>query len=294
VSPDIHHQGEQMDGPTVLRRKLGAELAAFRASRGMRAADVATEMGWSASKVSRIESGSVPLQDRDAGRLLALYGVDDPVKVKEFINLVRRSRQQGWWHAYGDALPDWLRTFIGLEDDASKIVTFQNELIPGLLQTEEYARQVIRTMNPSETQGEIEARVALRMERQRILERRVPPEFHAIIGEAVVRRVVGSPKVMQEQVNHLAGMAHSNSRVLIQVLPFSAGAHAAMGSTFSIFSFRDLPGSIAYSEAATSTVYTDRDAEIARHEDMFLRLQESSMNPGKSVSWLREVAKEYR
>lgn len=283
-----------MDGPTVLRRRLGAELNAFRASRSMRAIDVATALGWSASKVSRIESGSVPLQDVDARKLLALYGVEDPDEVKAFINLVRRSRQQGWWHAYGDALPDWLRTFIGLEDDASKIKTFQNELIPGLLQTEEYARQVIRTMNPSETESEIEARVALRMERQRILDRRVPPEFHAIIGEAVVRRVVGGPVVMQEQVDRLVTLAETRSNISVQLLPFSVGAHAAMGSTFSIFSFGEMSESIAYSEAATSTVYTDRDVEIARHEDMFLRLQESSVDPGKSVSWLREVAEEYR
>ncbi|MFB6888559.1 helix-turn-helix domain-containing protein [Kitasatospora sp. NPDC056327] len=283
-----------MDSPTVLRRRLGGELGKLRAARGMAAKDVAAALGWSASKLSRIESGSVPLQDRDASKLLAYYGVDDPEQVKQFVSLTRQSRQQGWWHAYGDALPDWFRAYIGLETDAAKIETFQCELVPGLLQTEDYARQVIRATNPEESAEDIERRVALRMERQQILDRVQPPRFWAIVGEAVLRRIVGSATIMGDQLDHMAGMAEERPNITIQVLPFSAGAHAAMGSSFSILSFSDIPGRVAYSEVTTSSIYTDRPAEIARHEDTFRRLMASSVQPERSVSWLRDVAEEYR
>lgn len=260
----------------------------------MAAKDVAAALGWSASKLSRIESGSVPLQDRDASKLLAHYGVDDPAQVKQFINLTRQSRQQGWWHAYGDALPEWFRAYIGLEADATKIETFQCELVPGLLQTEDYARAVIRATNPEEPAEDIDRRVALRMERQQILDRSQPPRFWAIIGEAVMKRVVGSPSVMRSQLDHIARMADERPNITIQVLPFSAGAHGAMGSSFSILSFSDIPGRVAYSEVTTSSIYTDRPLEIARHEDTFRRLTASSVQPERSVSWLREAAEEYR
>ncbi len=283
-----------MDSPTVLRRRLGTELSKLRTSRRMAAKDVAATLGWSASKLSRIESGSVPLQDRDAAKLLAHYGVDEPTEIKQFIGLTRQSRQQGWWHAYGDALPDWFRAYIGLEADATKIETFQCELVPGLLQTEDYARQVIRAMNPAEAAADIERRVALRMERQQILDRRQAPRIWAVIGEAVIRRQVGDPSVMRDQLNHMADMAEARPNISIQVLPFSAGAHAAMGSSFSVLSFSDIPGRVAYSEATTSSIYTERQSEIARHEDTFLRLMASSVQPEKSVSWLKEVAEECR
>ncbi|MGW4892468.1 helix-turn-helix domain-containing protein [Kitasatospora sp. NPDC004240] len=278
----------------MLRRRLGGELGKLRTARGMAAKDVAAALGWSASKLSRIESGSVPLQDRDASKLLAHYGVDDPAQVKQFINLTRQSRQQGWWHAYGDALPEWFRAYIGLEADATKIETFQCELVPGLLQTEDYARAVIRATNPEEPAEDIDRRVALRMERQQILDRSQPPRFWAIIGEAVMKRVVGSPSVMRSQLDHIARMADERPNITIQVLPFSAGAHGAMGSSFSILSFSDIPGRVAYSEVTTSSIYTDRPLEIARHEDTFRRLTASSVQPERSVSWLREAAEEYR
>ncbi|MDH6131023.1 transcriptional regulator with XRE-family HTH domain [Kitasatospora sp. MAA4] len=282
-----------MNSPTVLRRRLGGELGKLRASRGMHAKDVAATLGWSASKLSRIESGQVPLQERDAAKLLAHYGVSDPDELKQLLNLTRQSRQQGWWHPYGDALPEWFRAYVGFEADATKIVTFQCELIPGLLQTEKYAWHVIRAMNPTESAEDVERRVALRMERQQILERRDPPQLWAIVGEAVIRRPVGDAATMAVQLNHLATMADERPNITVQVLPFSAGAHAAMGSSFSVLSFTDIPGSVAYSEATTSSIYTERESEVARHDETFLRLMASSVQPERSVSWLREVAEEY-
>ncbi|MFJ5122061.1 helix-turn-helix domain-containing protein [Kitasatospora sp. NPDC088548] len=282
-----------MGSPTVLRRRLGGELGKLRASRELNAKDVAAALGWSASKLSRIESGQVPLQERDAAKLLTHYGVSSPDEVKHFLSLTRQSRQQGWWHAYGDALPEWFRAYVGFESDAAKIATYQCELVPGLLQTEKYARHVIRAMNPTESADGVERRVALRMERQHILDRPDPPQFWAIIGEAVIRRPVGGVPAMSEQLNHLATMADERPNITIQVLPFSAGAHAAMGASFSVLSFSDIPGSVAYTEATTSSIYTERQSEVERHEDAFLHLMASSVQPEKSISWLRKVAKEY-
>ncbi|MFD4904780.1 helix-turn-helix domain-containing protein [Kitasatospora purpeofusca] len=282
-----------MSSPTVLRRRLGSELGKLRVSRDLSAKDVAAALGWSASKLSRIESGLVSLQERDAAKLLAHYGISSPEEVKQFLSLTRQSRQQGWWHAYGDALPDWFRAYVGFESDATKIVTYQCELVPGLLQTETYARHVIRAMNPTESTTEVERRVALRMDRQQILDRPDPPQFWAIIGEAVIRRPVGNGTAMAEQLNHLAAMADERPNITVQILPFSAGAHAAMGSSFSVLSFSDIPGSVAYSEATTSSTYAERPSEVARHQDVFLRLMASSVQPEKSITWLRKVAEEY-
>ncbi|GAA1390221.1 helix-turn-helix transcriptional regulator [Kitasatospora putterlickiae] len=282
-----------MSSPTVLRRRLGGELGKLRAQRDLSAKDVAAALGWSASKLSRIESGLVSLQERDAAKLLSHYGITSPEEVKQFLKLTRQSRQQGWWHAYGDALPDWFRAYVGFESDATKIVTYQCELVPGLLQTESYARHVIRAMNPTESTSEVERRVALRMDRQQILDRRDPPQLWAIIGEAVIRRPVGGGPDMAEQLTHLATMAHERPNITIQVLPFSAGAHAAMGASFSVLSFSDIPGSVAYSEATTSSTYSERPSEVTRHENAFLRLMASSVQPEKSITWLRQVAEEY-
>ncbi|MEU3566455.1 helix-turn-helix transcriptional regulator [Kitasatospora sp. NPDC006786] len=282
-----------MGSPTVLRRRLGGELGNLRASRELNAKDVAAALGWSASKLSRIESGLVPLQERDAAKLLAHYGITSPDEVKHFLGLTRQSRQQGWWHAYGDALPDWFRAYVGFESDAARIATYECELVPGLLQTESYARHVIRSMNPTESAEEVERRVALRMERQLILDRHQPPQLWAIIGEAVIRRPVGGSQTMAEQLHHLAAMADGRPNITIQVLPFSAGAHAAMGASFSVLSFDDIPGSVTYSETTTSSIYSERPQEIARHEDAFHRLMASSVQPEKSIAWLKKVAEEY-
>ncbi|RKT18534.1 helix-turn-helix protein [Streptomyces sp. 1114.5] len=282
-----------MGSPIVLRRRLGGELGKLRASRELNAKDVAAALGWSASKLSRIESGLVPLQERDAARLLAHYGVTSPDEVKHFLSLTRQSRQQGWWHAYGEAVPERFRAYVGFESDATKILTFQCELLPGLLQTEAYARNVMRSMQPTESAGEIERRLALRMERQRILDRQDPPQIWAIIGEAAIRRPVGGNAVMAEQLRHIADLADERPNITVQVLPFSAGAHASMGASFSILFFSDIPGSIVYSETITSKTYVEDQAEIARHEDVFHRLMASSIQPEKAITRLRNVAEEY-
>lgn len=284
-----------MSSPTVLKRRLGAELRKMRRAGQLTALQVAESFGWSESKVSRIESGKSPLSDKDARSLLELYGVTSSEEVQQFVSLVRKSRQEGWWHSYGDALPDWFKAFVGFETDASTIRTYQAELIPGLLQTKDYAFEVIRAMNPEESTEDVQNRASLRFERQEILSRKdpAPPRLWTILNEGVLRRVVGSEMVMAGQLNHLADLVDSHPSVTVQILPFDAGAHASMGYSFSILSFSDVPGSIAYTEALTSATYIDKEQDLVRHEEIFQRLMAASVRPEKSISWLRETAREY-
>jgi transcriptional regulator with XRE-family HTH domain len=282
------------DSPTVLRRRLGGELRKMRRTHSLTAAQVAKSLTWSESKVSRIESGKSPLSDQDARLLLGQYGVEDPEEVRQFISLVRKSRQNGWWHSFGDALPEWFKPYLGFESDAASILAIQNELVPGLLQTEGYARAVIRAMNPELSVDEVEARASARIHRQEILTSENPPRLWAILNEAVVRRVVGSSEVMQEQLLSLADRAETLPNVTVQLLPFDAGAHQSMGYSFLVLSFEDVPGSIVYSEGPTSATYLDKESDLRRHEEIFQRLVAASERPEKSAAMIRTIAEEYK
>jgi transcriptional regulator with XRE-family HTH domain len=277
----------------VLKRRLGAELRNLRQAKNLTAAQVAKSLAWSESKVSRIEGGKSPLSDQDAKLLLNEYGVQDPEDVRQFIALARRSRQNGWWHSFGDALPEWFKPYLGFEADAASIWTYQTELVPGLLQTEGYARAVIRAMFPELSADEVDARASARVQRQEILTSDAPPKVWAVLNEAVVRRVICSASVMQEQLKALADLADSLPNVTVQVLPFDAGAHVSMGYSFSYLSFEDVPGSIAYAEGITSATYLDKPADLSRHEDIFQRLVAASERPEKSVDMIRNIAEEY-
>jgi transcriptional regulator with XRE-family HTH domain len=279
--------------PTVLRRRLGQELRNLREAKKLSAAQVAKTLGWSESKVSRIEGGKSPLSDKDAKLLLNEYGVQDPQEIRQFVDLVRQSRQNGWWHSFGDALPEWFKPYLGFEQDAASILTYQNELVPGLLQTEGYAQAVIRATETDFSADEVEARASARVRRQGILTSEAPPKVWAVLNEAVVRRVVGSPAIMREQLMDLAEKAETLPNVTVQVLPFDAGAHVSMGYSFSYLSFADVPGAIVYAEGITSGTYFDKPTDLRRHEDMFQRLVAASERPEKSVSMIRDIAEEY-
>jgi transcriptional regulator with XRE-family HTH domain len=266
----------------------------MRVAQSLTGAQVAGQFGWSESKVSRIESGKSPLSDKDAKDLLAAYGVADQKEVQQFVGLVRRSRQPGWWHSYGDTLPDWFKAYVGFESDASAIRTYQTELVPGLLQSEEYAREVIRAMNTEDSVEEIERRASLRIQRQEIFDRPVPPKFWTVLNESVLRRLVGSAKVMADQLDHVANLVEAHPTVTVQILPFDAGAHASMGYSFSVMSFEDVPGSIAYAEALTSATYMEKAPDVNRHDEIFQRLMAASTRPDRSIAWLRDTAREYK
>ncbi|MFE4974302.1 helix-turn-helix domain-containing protein [Kitasatospora sp. NPDC056651] len=278
-----------MDSPTVLRRRLGSELRRLRERTGRQAKTVADELGFSATKVSRIESGQTTLKESDVRAMLELYGVSDAVELRQFISLTRRSTQRGWWHDYADTLPDWFQTYVGLEADAARIRGYEVELVPGLLQTADYARAMFRVSPVGLSVPEVERRVGLRIQRQEVFHRPIAPDVEVVLNESAFRRPVGGPEVMLSQVEHLIELAHK-PRITIRILPFSLGSHPAMSSAFHILSFADVPGDIVYVEALTSSLYLEKAEDIAHHELVFEQLTDAAMSPDESRAWMQELA----
>ncbi|MFF7989736.1 helix-turn-helix domain-containing protein [Kitasatospora xanthocidica] len=280
-----------MDSPTVLRRRLGSELRRLRERTGMQAKSAADALGFSATKVSRIESGQTTLKESDVRAMLELYGVSDQAELHQFVSLTRRSTQRGWWHDYGDTLPDWFQTYVGLEADAARIRGYEVELVPGLLQTADYARAMFRVSPAGLSPDEIERRVRLRIQRQEVFHRQDPPDVEVILSESVLRRPVGGPAAMRSQVEHLVALSEKTC-VTIRVLPFGAGAHPSMSAAFHILSFADVPGDIVYVEALTSSLYMEKEEDVAHHELVFERLTAAAMSPEDSRTWMQERADE--
>ncbi|MFF7636523.1 helix-turn-helix domain-containing protein [Kitasatospora sp. NPDC008050] len=280
-----------MDSPTVLRRRLGAELRRLREPAGLQAKEAAEATGFSGTKISRIESGQATLKEVDVRSLLKLYGVTDAADLQKFILLTRQSTQRGWWHDYGDSLPEWFQTYVGMEGDASEICAHETELVPGLLQIPEYARGVFEVWPRRLSEHEIEHRVNLRLQRQEIFNSPNPPQFRAILNEAVLTRPAGGPEAMNRQIQHLISLSERPS-ITIQILPLSADPHPSMGLSFQILSFSDVPGDIVYLEGLTSALYIEKETDIALYRLAFEQLERSATTPEESSLWMRKVAAE--
>ena len=209
-------------------------------------------------------------KDRDIIDLLTLYGVMDEEEREALRALARRANAPGWWHDYSDVLPHWFEAYVGLEEVATQIRAYEVQFVPGLLQTEDYARVVTLLGHDGEPPRDIERRVRLRMARQSVLDREEPPNLWAVIDEAVLRRPAGSPAIMHGQLKHLADLAQ-RPNVTIQIIPFQAGGHAAAGGPFSILRFAepDLPD-VVYLEQLTSALYLDKPDTV----DSYLRVME--------------------
>jgi transcriptional regulator with XRE-family HTH domain len=275
--------------PTVRRRRLALELRRLREAAGMTIEHVAKSLECSDSKISRIETARVRATPRDVRDLLALYGVTG-TRQAGLIQLAREARQTGWWHqAYGD-LP--VRALVGLEDAAASISYYVQQLIPGLLQTEDYARAVLRAIRLDLGPAEVERRVGLRMARQSLLTRDEPPELWAVIDEAVLRRVVGGQEVMRQQLKRLAEAA-ARPNVTLQVLPFTAGEHAGMDGPFTILGFPDpADPDVVYLEHTTSDLYLEDPEATTRYARLFDHLRAESLGPDDSAEFFAMVAEE--
>jgi transcriptional regulator with XRE-family HTH domain len=273
-------------GPTVLRILLGAQLRRLREAKRITLEDAGKRIRASHSKISRLETGRVGFKDRDIADLLTLYGVTDEEERDALRALARQANAPGWWHDYSDVLPTWFEAYVGLEEVAIQIRAYEVQFVPGLLQTEDYARAVALLGHDTATAREIERRVRLRMARQAVLDRPSPPGFWAVIDEAVLRRPAGSPAIMRGQLKHLAEMA-MRPNVTIQVIPFKAGGHSAAGGPFSILRFAepDLPD-VVYLEQLTSALYLDKPEAV----DSYLRVMErvcmEAATPAASVEIL--------
>jgi transcriptional regulator with XRE-family HTH domain len=259
-------------GPTVPRRLLGAQLRRLREERGITLEDAGDVIRASGSKMSRLETGRVGFKDRDIADLLTFYEVTDEQKRGALQELARSASAHGWWHDYSDVLPAWFEAYIGLEEAATSIRSYEIQFVPGLLQTEDYARAVTLLGHDGAPAAEIDQRVELRMARQALLTGPQPTHLWAVLDEAVLRRPAGRPGVMRRQLQHILQVAE-RPNVTIQVIPFAAGAHAAAGGPFSIlrFSERDLPD-VVYLEQLASALYLDKRETVDHYMAVMERL----------------------
>jgi transcriptional regulator with XRE-family HTH domain len=275
--------------PTMLRRQLGAELRRLRERAQRTVADVASQLGWSESKLSRIETAHIGVRRPDLERLLSVYGIDDQVRAR-LLAIAGRSRQRAWWEAYGDALPDAYETLIDFEAEASSIFTYESQVVPGLLQTSEYASAVTQAYILDEPVDFVDQRVQVRMARQAVLTRDPPPHLWAILDEAVLRREIGGPDILRRQTLRLIEMSERPT-ITIQMLPFSAGAHPALNGSFILLEFpngADQP--LAYSEGVTGGVFRNKADHVRRYRLIFEALRDLSLSPEDSLDMIAAVA----
>ncbi len=278
--------------PTIKRRRLAAELRRLRQASKLTIDQVAEALEWSPGKVSKIENARVSVLPRDARRLLDLYGLQDGPERDLMLALSREGRERGWWAQYGEAVPEWFVTYVGLESEAARISAYQSEYVPGLLQTHDYAVAVSRAALMNVPDGEIEKQVAVRMERQARLDGDDAPQLWVVLNEAVIRRVVGSRSIMQEQLVKLVD-ASQQANISLQVLPFSAGAHPAMDSAFRILSFATPTDSdIVYLEHPTCSLYLEKPDEVARYVLSFDHLRAVSLSFEESRRLLSRSAED--
>ncbi len=276
-------------GPTVRRRQLGKELRRLREGAGKTITEAAQWVGIKPPTVSKIENGRQAIRPTNVRLLLQLYGIGAP-EADTLIRLAGEANQRGWWASYGDTVPDWFRNFVGLEADASEINGYDSELVPGQLQTAEYAEAVILAAHPNTTRDELQRLVTFRHERQERLAGSTPPRLHFVLNEAVLRRPVGGAEAFRQQLDHLTEMAHL-PHVDLQVLPFSAGPHVAMGQTFRVVRF---PGDEAgldfvYLENDRGALYLERPADVDRFQTIFTQLTAAALPSGETSKFLARV-----
>jgi transcriptional regulator with XRE-family HTH domain len=279
--------------PTVKRRRLAAELRRLREEADLTIDDVAERLEWSTAKISRIENARVSVMPRDVRFLLRTYGFDESdTGFEVLLTLARESRQRGWWQQYGEAIPDWFQVFVGLEAEAATIWGYDAEFVPGILQTEEYARAVHRAQLVNASSEEIDRLVRVRMERQELLKSDDAPELWLVLNEAVIRRVVGGRDVMRAQLERLVE-ASSLPNVTLQIVPFSAGAHPAMDGTFKLLTFPE-PNDphIVYIEYHTGSLYLEKPQEVERFRAAFNHLRATATSMDASRDNMERAAEE--
>ena len=279
--------------PTVHRMLVGSQLRRLRTDAGITREEAGEAIRASEWKIHRLENGQVSFKERDVVDLLRRYGVTDAGEVASLVVLAREANAPGWWQPYGDLLPQWFRAYVDLESAATLIRTYEGQLIPGLLQTEDYLRAVIGGAHLDESPEEAERRVALRMRRQALLERALAPRVWAVVDEAALRRPVGGPKVMRSQVERLIEVA-GLPNVTLQILPFQAGAHPALVGAFSILRFADqeLPD-VVYIEHLTNALYLDRRDDVNRYLHVMDSVSLRAEPPDRTLDALHQILDTY-
>ena len=283
----------EVRSPTVRRRELGALLRRLRNEKGLTVEQVAEQLLCSPSKMSRMETGHSAPSLRDIRDLCGLYGVTDEAERNRMMWLAREGKRQGWWQPYD--LP--YSTYVGLEAEATSIRTFQPSVVPGLLQTEEYARAVHDAAEPESSITEltpdvVEQRVKARLRRQRLLTEVNPLGFWAVLDEAVLHRVVGGPKTMEIQLGHIVELA-ALQNVTIQIVSYSAGAHPAPGSMFNILTFGTAVADVVYVEGLAGWIYIERPEDVSRYSRVFSRLCDMALDETESIDLVTKIQRRY-
>lgn len=295
-----HHRGvsaqrsqvvdEERMRPAVHRRRLRSELRTARQESGLTQDQVAAAMDWSLSKVIRIEGGAVGISTNDLKALLACYGVTDDAKVRELIVLARRARERSWWSTYSDVANPRLLQYVEFEMAASALRAFQPLVIPGILQTYDYARILMRQFTGFASEEQIDKLIELRMRRQEILDTPDQSQFFFVLDEAVIRRTVGGEAVLRRQLLRLVELA-GKPNVSIELIPFSAGVHPGLEGEFSILEFNDGSDDVLFQENSRSGMVqlTDPDT-VLNYREIFEQLRRLSLGPDGSINYLERIA----
>lgn len=275
--------------PTVRRRELGALLRALRNEKGLTVEQVAERLLCSASKVSRMETGHGIATPRDIRDLCDLYGVTDLAERDRFMTLARESKKQAWWHSYD---LHQFAEYVGLEADAVSIQRYQSSVIPGLLQTLEYARAMHEVVIPPLAPEEIDDWLEVRKKRQRRLTENPELRLRVVLDEAVLHRAVGGHAVMAAQLDHLIEMTN-RPNVTVQVIPYGTGAHPAMDSTFSLLDFAGPVPSVVYVEGLIGRIYLDNQQDLTRYRQVFELLCAAALAPQQTIALIARVGKQH-
>ena len=284
-------------GSTVPRRQLGRYLREIREDAHITVSAAAKELEWSTPRIWRYETGQVSMHPNDVEAMCRVYGASRET-IETMRALARETKAHGWWHSYGEAVKDWFKLYVGLESAATKIRHYEANIVPGLLQTVEYMTEVIATDNPQMSETERQAKVDVRLRRQRLLARAVPraPFLDVILGEPALRRPLRDPAAMARQLDSLV-VASQRHNISIRVLPLSVGLHRwAAAGTFTMLDFptdvREQEPTTIYMDGPCGAVYLDKPHEIQTYEDAWRSLGERTLDADESRELITEIAKE--
>ncbi|WP_246096748.1 helix-turn-helix domain-containing protein [Streptomyces botrytidirepellens] len=280
--------------PTVRRRRLGSELKRLREEAGVKMEAAAEEIGGDKSKISRQENGRQRVTKLEIQALLDLYGVQDQRLRTALTTLAREGRRKGWWAQYSVILPDGFQERLAIESDAARIHVFQPLLVPGLLQTLEYATESIRAVEKNAGEEQIESYVSVRMSRQEILRRDSAPQYVCILDEAVLRREIGGPETMASQLEKLIEV-NSPPELTIQVIPFGHGWHAGLDGAFSLYSYPDpMDLDVVNLDYLDGALYLEEDGPVERYKLAFDDLRASALPSRRSMELISQVARDFK
>jgi transcriptional regulator with XRE-family HTH domain len=281
----------EVRSPTLRRRELGSRLRGLRLEQGLTVDQVAELLLCSPSKVSRMETGQRGATQRDIRDLCRIYGVTQEAQVASMMELAKEGKQQGWWQSYE---LDYFATYVGLEQAATWLCYYQSSIVPGLLQTPEYARAMHQGSLPAEfTTERADALIEVRLRRQQVLTTRDPLlRLEAIIDEAVLHRVVGSSGVMAAQLRHLVEVGNMPN-VTLRAIPFGAGAHPAMDNMFNILEFGDVAPRVVYVEGLMGWLFIEKERDVARYEQILEHLRKIALDPKETIDLISKIGAQY-